>query len=818
MMEESFIIGELAATYFVNEKNFYRVMRIHIEETNTLFSEKEIVVTGHFASIQEGMSYKFMGELVTHPRYGVQFQCQTYETVQITNEDGLIRYLSGPDFPGIGQILASRIVKQLGVEAIETILNDSKALQHVEGLSRKKQIMLWENLKAKQGNQEIFIQLAKLGFSTPLAAKVHDVYGGETLERLRENPYQLIRDVEGFGFKHADQLAEKLNLAMDSAARIQGGLYYCLLEYSYQAGDTIMSQGKLLAKTQALLNGAFTPGISEAAIAAELAALVEQGELKRKGEQIALPWLYEAEETIARKIHLLCQQDALKTYPKAKIARVLDDLEVEFNMDYGAEQRQAIAEALGSNLYILTGGPGTGKTTVLRGLVECYRRLNALSDGQMQSSEEPILQLAAPTGRAAKRMSEVIGYPAGTIHRLLGLTGEEAFLQEPDKTLGLEGELLIIDEVSMIDTQLMAQLLMAVPPYMQIILVGDADQLPSVGPGQVLHDLLAFGQVPSRHLEEIYRQSDDSTISYLARDVRLGHIPKDLTQRYGDRSFIYAHKEQLNSLLRQVSQAAVKKGYQMWDVQVLAPMYAGLSGIDQINQELQEALNPNPDGKRREVSIFERIFRVGDKVLQLKNQAELNVFNGDIGRIVAIFYAKETESKTDEIVVAFDDDLEVTYGRSDWNQLTLAYCTSIHKAQGSEFPIVILPLVSAYRRMLKRNLLYTAVSRAKQALILCGEPQAFEQAVLTPDNGRHTLLLHFLKGKETSFDETAESKEKRAGSSGTEGREEAPALTPGAGGPSPKPSAGPPHLTPRMVAQGSIDPLIGMEGLSPYQF
>ena len=411
----------------------------------------------------------------------------------------------------------------------------------------------------------------------------------------------------------------------------------------------------------------------------------------------------------------------------------------------------------------------------------------------------------------------------------------------------LETDLLIIDEMSMVDTWLAYKLLSSVPSFMQVIFVGDKDQLASVGPGQVLADLLSSQTVKTRELDEIYRQKNQSTIVQLAHQIKQGIVPKDLMINQRDRSFFKAQANQIADLVAIVAKRAVDKGYQKRDVQVLAPLYKGQAGINHINERLQAVLNPNDDGKRRELVYFEQTFRVGDKVLQLKNQAEKNVFNGDLGEIVAIFFAKETTNKVDQIVVQFDE-VEVTYERNDFNEITLAYCTSIHKSQGSEFPIVIVPLVPQYHRMLKRNLLYTGITRAKQSLIMCGEPQAFQTAIQNVDASRQTQLKDFLmeavdidermatavaaeiEDKEENDVDSKESKSENStvtssqiesNKDGEENQAENESTTIGSDTEA-SDEAGSAvadfKLTAELVLTNAIDPMIGMDGLKPEDF
>jgi len=450
---------------------------------------------------------------------------------------------------------------------------------------------------------------------------------------------------------------------------------------------------------------------------------------------------------------------------------------------------------------ILTGGPGTGKTTVVRGIVEVFAELHGLSLNPIEYAkrEEPFpIVLAAPTGRAAKRLSESTGLPAMTIHRLLGFNGQE---KNNEEEIGreIQGRLVIIDEMSMVDTWLSHQLLKSISPDAQVVLVGDQDQLPPVGPGQVLKDLLASKIVPTIELTEVYRQAEGSTIIEMAHQIKKGLVPDNLAVKTSDRSFIKASAEQIASVVTQVVKSAMAKGQSIRDIQVLAPMYKGPAGIDRLNKEIQELVNPNEDGTRKEVKYGDTIFRIGDKVLQLVNQPEKNVFNGDIGEIIAILKAKETVEKQDQVVVSYDGN-EVVYERGDLNQITLAYCCSIHKAQGSEFQTVIMPIVRSYSKMLRRNLIYTGITRAKNFLILCGEPEELKKGIeRTDDLKRFTTLKDRLNPAET------DEKETEMNSHPLGDRVEENEATPL-----------PPVLNAETVSK--IHPMIGMEGITPYDF
>jgi len=820
--EQLYIVGEMKVIFFENASNFYKVMLVDVVESNLPQKKDEIVVTGSFGQVTEDTVYRFFGTVVEHPKYGVQFQATSYQQEKPTSRNGLISFLSGERFPGIGKRTAEKIVETFGEDAVDIILDDPEALKQITGMTPKKREMMRDVLMQTQGTEKVLIALGNYGFSNNQAANIFHFYKSETLTILNENPFKLIEDIDGIGFKKADQLAEELHFPAEHKDRLKGGLYATLHELCISNGDTYVDGTVLLERTIYLLEQSRRFIIEDGSIIEALMEMVTDMKVLEDHSRFAIPSLYFAEEGIASSIDRLLKKKSIIAYPGMDLDKEIGAMQQKLQIRYGASQIEAIKSALLSPFFILTGGPGTGKTTVLKGIVQLFSQLNDLPEDPLAYQKEifPIL-LAAPTGRAAKRMQETTGLPSSTIHRLLGLTGQE---RESDEiyTQELEGKLLIIDEVSMVDTWLMHRLLKSVPQGMQVLFVGDKDQLPSVGPGQVLFDLLNCKSLPQTELNEIFRQSEDSSIIPLAHEIKNGLLPQDFRKNQPDRSFLPCQTHQIEPVIRQVVEKAKQKGFTAKDIQVLAPMYKGAAGIDAINKMMQEIFNPNDDKKRREVVFFEATYRVGDKVLQLVNQPENNVFNGDMGEITAIQFAKETEEKVDQITILFDM-VEVTYNRNHWNKFVLAYCCSIHKSQGSEFTMVILPMVKQYGRMLRRNLLYTAITRSKTKLILCGEYTAFETAVESTGDLRKTLLHEKLERNLKS--------DKVFTTGVVEGEEitQSPsAVTSVMGKNLPDEQASAPekvsvspisyNLTIEQVMTGDIDPMIGMENITPESF
>ncbi|WP_086444139.1 ATP-dependent RecD-like DNA helicase [Candidatus Enterococcus lemimoniae] len=735
--EKEYVVGQVQAIFFQNPSNFYKVLLVKITDTNTDYLEKEIVTTGSFGQIQEEEIYRFFGHFVDHPRYGKQFQVDSYQQERPTSASGVVNYLSSEKFPGIGKRTAEKIVEILGEDAIDRIIATPDVLAEVPQLNEKKQQTIIETIRLNHGMEQVIVGLNRYGFGSQLSFAIYQTYKEETLDIIHENPYQLVEDIEGIGFKRADNIAEQLGIGADSDKRVRAAITHEIFQHSVRSGNTYVEAEILLRETINTLEASRPVEISLDQVAEQIIHLVEEGKIQQEGTKLFENSLYFSEWGIGTSIQRLLSRKKEIKYDKKEIEKNIRGVEKRLGILYGDSQQAAIEEAIKSPLFILTGGPGTGKTTVINGIVSVFAELNGLSLDVKDYSQEmfPIL-LAAPTGRAAKRMNETTGLPASTIHRLLGLTGRE---KNPSMTAKeLEGGLLIVDEMSMVDTWLANTLFKAIPTNMQVIFVGDKDQLPSVGPGQILHDLMQINEIPQKELTEIYRQGDGSSIIPLAHEIKQGKLPQNFTVNQKDRSFFPSDVHHIETYVRQIVTKAKAKGFSPQDIQLLAPMYRGAAGIDALNKMMQEIFNPN-DGTKKEVKWNESVYRIGDKVLHLVNTPELNVFNGDMGEIVGIILAKESEDKVDELVIQFDNN-EVSYKRNEWNKITLSYCCSIHKAQGSEFKMVILPMVHQYHRMLQRNLLYTAVTRSKDILILLGEVQAFNTCVAHESASRLTML------------------------------------------------------------------------------
>ncbi|WP_027724674.1 SF1B family DNA helicase RecD2 [Tuberibacillus calidus] len=743
--EKKYIKGTPHHIIFHSEENAYTVMRVKIEETNEAISHKDIAVCGYFPVIHLHETYQFFGTIKRHPRYGEQYEVQQFRKLLPQSKAGIAQYLSGDLFPGIGRKTAESIVDTLGEKAISMILENPDCLQQVPKLSKDKATFIYETLLEHQGLEKVMIGLSDFGFGPQLSMKIYQTYGNQALEIIQNNPYRLIQDVEGIGFQRADEIGRLLGLSGHHPERIQAGILYWLNECCMNDGHVFMPYDETVKGTEKLLSSQ-EETIDPQAIKHEMEILEEEGKLVIEEEDVYLPSLYFAEKGLVTSVKKLSEQTEFAGgFSESEFFEALGALEERIGIQYADSQREAIRTALSSPIMVLTGGPGTGKTTVIKGIVEIFAEINGLSlNPKDYGNGTPFpIALAAPTGRAAKRMSESTGLPASTIHRLLGWRGSGGQF-EHDEEEPLSVRLLIIDEMSMVDIWLANHLLKSLALPTQVIIVGDEDQLPSVGPGQVLNDLINSGVIPTVKLTDIYRQAEGSSIVELAHAIKNGHLPDDFDQPKEDRRFFYCQQAQIIDVVCQVCENAIKKGYTARDIQVLAPIYKGNAGIDALNEALQNLFNPESEDKRS-LKFGDRVFRAGDKVLQLINNPDANVFNGDIGEIVAIFWAKETKENEDMLVVSFDG-IEVSYLRRDLNQITLAYCCSIHKSQGSEFPIVVLPVVRGYHRMLRRNLIYTAITRSKSYLIMCGEGAALRYAIDQTDvDRRHSRLKEKLE-------------------------------------------------------------------------
>ena len=732
---EFYFSGTIERIIFENPSNFFRILLLDIEDTDAEdFEDFEIIVTGSMADVMEGEDYTFWGSLVQHPKYGQQLKISRYERAKPSSK-GLVKYFSSDHFKGIGVKTAQKIVQLYGEDTedtIDKILAEPEKLTQINGLAAKNREAFVAKLRLNYGTEMVLAKLAAYGIPNKLAFQIQDTYKEETLDIVEKYPYQLVEDIQGIGFKIADHLAEELGIQSDAPERFRAGLVHTLLTQSMERGDTYVEARDLLEHTIELLESSRQVELNPSLVADELAHLIEEDKVQNVETKIFENSLFFAEEGIKSNLVRLLEKGEQDCFDADNITAAIQQVEESSGISYDSIQKEAIRQAINQKVFILTGGPGTGKTTVINCIIAVYAQLRGLDLRKV--NDLPIL-LAAPTGRAARHMNELTGLPSATIHRHLGMTGDDDTSHLDDY---LDADFIIVDEFSMVDTWLANQLLSNISSQTKLLIVGDADQLPSVSPGQVLADLLQIPTIPQTKLETIYRQSEESTIVTLASQIQKGILPADFTEKKADRSYFEARNEHIPPMIEKIASAAIRSGIPAQDVQVLAPMYRGQAGIDQINSLMQNLVN----SAEKDQLVFEAPdcqYRQGDRVIHLVNDAESNVFNGDLGYISDLLPAKYTDSKQDELTIDFDGN-ELVYQRSEWYKIRLAYAMSIHKSQGSEFPVVILPITKSSHRMLQRNLIYTAITRAKSKLILLGEKVAFDYAVKNTGTARKTYL------------------------------------------------------------------------------
>ena len=689
--------GLVDRVVFHNEDNGYCILKIVPEGKRDVVS-----LIGKAPRVVAGEEFEARGVWEPNRDFGPQFKADELKLRRPDSLDGIERYLGSGLIDGIGPKYAKRIVEKFGPKVFDIIENESKRLEDVEGVGKKRRMEIrvsWMKQKAIHG---IMLFLHQHGISSSRALRIYKTYGEEAQAVLKENPYRLAQDIRGVGFKTADDIAYQLGVAEDAPERIKAGILH-VLETAAQSGHCCFPEAKVIEKAIELL------GV-EALIAPQIEALLTSDQVERHGEFLYLPYLRAAEQSIAASVKSLAALPA--AYPPIDEDAALAWVMKKTGKELAESQQRAVREALRQRLLIITGGPGVGKTTILRSILLILQ------------SKQVKLVLAAPTGRAAKRLSESTGLEAKTLHRLLEYQGDGRWGRHRGKPL--VGDLFVIDEASMIDAPLMAQLLSALPQGAHLLIVGDADQLPSVGPGMVLHDLIASGTVPCVKLTEIFRQAASSRIITSAHDINRGQVPDLKPTRGSDFFFLEASEpDEIRDLIVQLAHTRLPAKYgfdPIADIQVLTPMNRNLLGTASLNHSLQLALNP-PNELKFEIERFNTTFRCGDKVIQTHNNYDKEVFNGDIGHIVTI------DTDPVKVHVRYDADRLVEYEPGELDELQPAYALTIHKSQGSEFPCVIIPVSTQHYVLLERSLIYTAITRAKKLCVLVGDERALSLAV-----------------------------------------------------------------------------------------
>lgn len=723
---ETYIKGTFKRNIFSSNDGF-TVGLIKIKDTDDQdlieYKGKQFTFTGLFADLNIDEDYVFYGEVIDNPKYGIQYKVSRYEKIMPEDKDGLVIFLSSDIFPGVGEKTALNIVETLGDNCLNLILNDYECLLKVPKMTDKKAMDIQSRLIKYNESYEMVVYLTNFGFSMKDSLKIYNHYLEDTIRVIENNPYELIDTIDGITFTKIDTLRNKTNIQKDDERRILALIIYVIKMACFTTGDTYLELNTI---NNAIKNFS-DEEISEEKLNYYLLELNGLGKIIIEDNKFMLSEYYKDELYVASCVYDLSNKDdAIINDIDLKIEK----LENFFDITYNEEQKRAIKQSIIKNFSIITGGPGTGKTTIIKGITQAYKMISGYSYDKLQER----MVLLAPTGRAAKRMSEACIYPASTIHRYLRWnkeTGEFGY-NERNK---VKAEFIIVDETSMIDIDLMASLFKALPKNVKLVFIGDYNQLESVGPGKVLKDLIESEMINTIFLKEIYRQDQNSYITELAYEVNNGELTESFLEKKDDYNFIKCDSNDVLKACADVCKMAVKKGYDLKNVQVLAPMYKGINGIDNLNKVLQKIFNPKSDDKN-ETYDADVTYREGDKVLQLENMPDDNVFNGDIGFIEKI-------SGT-EITINFDGN-KVKYKPKDYKAIKHGYAISVHKAQGSEFEIVIMPIIKEYRIMLYKKLVYTAITRAKRSLILVGDPECFSKAIYNQGNKeRNTNLKKIL--------------------------------------------------------------------------
>lgn len=718
--------GYIKKIRFYSESSNYIVALIEVEQ-----EDKLITMNGYMNNFNDYEKYAFIGDYEIHPKYGKQFKLSEYRIIYAKESEEIIKYLSSPLFKGIGKALATQIVNTLGEECLEKIKEDKHNLDLVRGMTEKRREIIYEALTNGDYDQEVMQFFMGHGISLKNLGLIQAYYQEKTLEILQNNPYQLVEDIDGIGFKTADELALKTGGTLDNPNRIKAGIIYSIKQYGFNTGSTYCYLDEIKIMFSKIIYN-----IEEVSFNEYLDELIDEGLIIQRGDKYYYFEMDEAEKNIAEYLKIrINKPDEL--FDEKEVERLLTNYEKTQGICYAAKQKEALNYFLKSSCMILTGGPGTGKTTIVQALLKVYSALYP----------DDRIGLVAPTGRAAKRLTELTGIYAYTIHRLLKWDlHSNTFAMNKSNPLDLD--VLIIDEFSMVDCLLLSKLFEAGRGINKVLFIGDYHQLPSVAPGNILQDLMEAG-VKTIELDEIFRQAKDSGIIQLAHHIIHNEIENmDLFEQYRDINFFPCINYDVVKNVKIIVKKAIDEGYDTNDIQVLVPMYQGVAGIDALNDALQDVFNPI-DEFNDSYQIGRKEYRVGDKILQLKNRPDDDVFNGDIGTLVEICRKDNFEYLQDTLIVDFDGNF-VEYTSNTFNTITHAYCMSIHKSQGNEFKIVIMAVLSDYYIMLRRNLLYTAITRAKQSLFILGSSKAFMHGLANyQDSRRKTSLKSRFKTIET---------------------------------------------------------------------
>ena len=731
-MDNNYIKGIYRSSIYENGMfviGLFRVEETDIEKVKD-YVNRTITFKGNFDYLNKGEKYIFTGNCVIHPKYGFQFDVSSYEYVKPENKDAVIEYLSSGMFKGVGKNTAKKIVSVLGEDALDLIVKDKNVLDRIPKLNMKKKELIYNTLKKNEDSRNIVVELTNLGFSMNDSVSIYNYYKDNTLKILEYNPYEMIDYVKNITFNKIDEISNNLDIDKLDTRRIEACIIHCMKQISFETGDTYSYYDEIVNSLNKYNNTIIDNDIIDEC----LYNLECDLKIIKEDDKYFLESIYDAEDYIASRIMTL---QTRKPNNYKKIDKYISDLEKKSNIAYNDIQKEAIKKSINNHITIITGGPGVGKTTIIKAILNVYKKLYNLNNDSL----DEIVALLAPTGRAAKRMMESTNFKARTIHSFLKWNKEDDTfsVNEFDRDYH---KFIIIDETSMIDNDLFFNLLKGLRNNIKLVLVGDFNQLPSVRAGNVLRDLIDSELIDVVHLSYLYRQKENSYIPILAREIKDNDLSNYLEKK-DDYMFLRCSMENIIPTLIEACNLAIKKGYDYKQIQVMAPMYAGVNGIDNLNKVLQNVFNPK-NNKKKEINYGDIIYREGDKVLQLVNIPESNVYNGDIGIITKISDASETRSGKKEVQIDFDGSI-VNYDVPSLTNIKHGFIMSIHKSQGSEFDLVIMTLCKSYKRMLYRKLIYTGITRAKRKLILIGNSDAFVYSVENSlEHKRKTDLINKL--------------------------------------------------------------------------
>ena len=715
------IIGKLGKKIYLSDNNYgVYLFKVKENDIDDIYNNKTITITGYFYDLVDDLEYSLEGKISKHNKYGEQFNVESYQKIVPEDKNSIVKFFTSDLFKGIGEAKALKIYEELGDKAIDLIKEDNSVLLKVDSLTEKNRITIINKLNELEDSSDTIIRLTELGFNVKDATIIYKCYKEKTIETINNNIYNIFFDIDKISFNKVDTIAKKNNIKKDDENRVKAGIIYAMQLLCNEKGDTYSSKSEIFNMLKIVINYEIDNDYYDDI----LSKLEKDLMIVKYLDDYYQLIIYEvADRNIVKRLTYLNNKEDI-VYKKDIIDKKINEFEHDNNIIYDDKQRLAIKSAFLKNILIITGGPGSGKTTIIKSIVSLYE--------DVLKSDIRDLALLAPTGRASKRIMEATNESASTIHRFLKWNKDTNKFQVNEYNKS-DVNLVIIDEVSMVDTLLLDSLLKGLKYDTRIILVGDSNQLPSVGAGEVLKDLIDSDMFPVIELDRLYRQDDDSNIISLAYDINNQEINYNLFNK-NDLLFYKANSLNIKDQLKEIIKSYKEVDYH--DFQIMAPIYKTLNGIDNLNILMRELFNPKSNSKN-EIIIYDTLYREGDKVLQLMNMPDDNIYNGDIGIILEIDNIKK------EITIDYDSNI-VTFTSKDFSNFTLGYVISIHKSQGSEFKTVVIPILKEYGRMLYQKLIYTAVTRSKEKLILIGEKEALDYAV---SNNKNDLRKTNLKDK-----------------------------------------------------------------------